>query len=173
LVAKVEEATRDVKHQIPVIGPGAEDANEARTIVSTRQPSIENLNMGLGKKKGHVHGSKVSGGHSTLIDGADAVVKKLGALPWFESVRPGVISVARGGKLSVIIRRHANATHVNTVKLIFRTKGSVQDVYLHVKDLETNLPTIVSDVFRVVGKELRGAVVYDRTVEKDADESLP
>ncbi len=126
--------------------------------------------MGLGKKKGHVHGSKVSGGHSTLIDGADAVVKKLGVLSWFESVRPGIISVAKGGKLSVTIRRHANATHVNTVKLIFRTKGSVQDVYLHVREMDTNLPAVVSDILRVVGKELRGAVVYDRTADQAADE---
>jgi hypothetical protein len=119
--------------------------------------------MGLGNKKGHVHGTGVSGGHSTLVDGADAVVKKLGVLPWFESVRPGVISVAKGGKLSVTIRRHADATHVNTVKLIFRTKGSVQDVFLCVRDLETNLLTIVSDIRRVVAREWRGAVVYDRT----------
>src|SRR5262245_12957834 len=121
--------------------------------------------MGLGKKKGHVHGSDVSGGHSTLIDGADAVVKRLGGLPWFESVRPSVISLARGGKPSVTIRRHTDATHVNTVKLIFRTKGSVQDVFLHVRGLETNLPTIVGDILRVVGKEWRGATVYDRTAE--------
>lgn len=126
--------------------------------------------MGLGSKKGHVHGTHVSGGHSTLIDGADAVVKKLGGRPWFESVRPGVISLARGGKLSVTIRRHADATHVNTVKLIFRTKGSVQDVFLHVRDLEANLPTIVGDILRIVGKELRGAAVYDRTVEQGAEE---
>lgn len=126
--------------------------------------------MGLGNKKGHVHGSQVSGRHTTLIDGADNVVKKLGALSWFESVRPGIISVAKGGKLSVTIRRPAGATHTNTVKLIFRTKGSVQDVYLHVRDLETNLADIVSDISRVVGKELRGAVVYDRTIEQDAEE---
>ena len=127
------------------------------------------MNMGLGNKKGHVHGSKVSGGHSTLIDGADAVVKKLGVLPWFESVRPGIISVAKGGKLSVTIRRYADGTHVNTVKLIFRTKGSVQDVYLHVRDMETNLPAVVSDILRVVGKEWRGAVVYDRTADAADD----
>ena len=65
--------------------------------------------MGLGNKKGHVQGSQVSGGHTTLIDGADNVVKKLGVLTWFESVRPGVISVAKGGKLSVAIRRLADA----------------------------------------------------------------
>jgi hypothetical protein len=128
------------------------------------------MNMGLGNKKGHVHGSQVSGGHTTLIDGADAVVKKLSLLSWFESVRPGVITVARGGKLSITIRRYADATHANTVKLIFRTKGSVQDVYLHVRDLETNLPTIVGDVLRVVGKAWRGAVVYDRTAEQAAVE---
>jgi hypothetical protein len=122
--------------------------------------------MGLGKKKGHVHGSKVAGGHTTLIDGADAVVKKLGSLSWFESVRPGVISVAKGGQLSVTIRRPAEAKHVNTMKLIFRTKGSVQDVYLQVRDLATNLPAVVSDILRVVGKEWRGAVVYDRTAEQ-------
>jgi hypothetical protein len=126
--------------------------------------------MGLGNKKGHVHGTSVSGGHSTLIDGADAVVKKLGVLAWFESVRPGIISVAKGGKPSVTIRRYADATHANTLKLIFRTKGSVQDVYLHVRDLEANLPTIVGDILRVVGRELRGAAVYDRTAERGAEE---
>lgn len=122
--------------------------------------------MGLGNKKGHVHGSQVSGGHTTLVDGADVVVKKLGALPWFESVRPAEISVAKGGKPSVTIRRHTDATHVNTLKLVFRTKGSVQDVYVHVRELETNLPVIVSDICRAVAKEFRGAEVYDRTDDR-------
>jgi hypothetical protein len=126
--------------------------------------------MGLGNKKGHVQGSQVSGSHTTLIDGADNVVKKLGVLSWFESVRPGMISVARGGKLSVTIRRPADTTHANTLKLIFRTKGSVQDVFLHVRDLEANLAEIVKDISRVVGKELRGAVVYDRTIGQDAED---
>lgn len=126
--------------------------------------------MGLGNKKGHVQGSQVSGSHTTLIDGADSVIKKLGVLSWFESVRPGIISVAKGGKLSVTIRRPADTTHENTVKLIFRTKGSVQDVFLQVRDLETNRENIVTDISRVVGKELRGAVVYDRTVGQDAED---
>lgn len=123
--------------------------------------------MGLGNKKGHVQGSQVSGGHTTLIDGADNVIKKLGVLSWFESVRPGIISTAKGGKLSVTIRRLADTTHVNTMKLIFRTKGSVQEVFLQVQDLATNHASIVSDISRVVGKELRGAVVYDRTNVED------
>jgi hypothetical protein len=126
--------------------------------------------MGLGNKKGHVQGSQVSGTHTTLIDGADDVIKKLGVLSWFEAVRPGIISVAKGGKLSVTIRRPADATHVNTVKLTFRTKGSVQDVYLHVKEMDENLANIVSDISRVVRKELRGAVVYNRTNEKTAED---
>ena len=125
--------------------------------------------MGLGNKKGHVQGSQVSGGHTTLIDGADNVIKKLGVLSWFESVRPGIISVAKGGKLSVTIRP-ADTTHLNTMKLIFRTKGSVQEVYLYVRDLETNLADIVSDISRVVGKELRGAVVYDRIIGQAAED---
>jgi Predicted metal-binding protein (DUF2103) len=128
------------------------------------------MTMGLGNKKGHVQGSHVAGTHTTLIEGADAVVKRLGVLGWFESVRPGVITVAKGGHLSVTVRRHADATHVNTVKLIFRTKGSVQDVYLHVRDMETNLPTVVADILRVVRKELRGAVVYDRTADRSAND---
>ncbi len=128
------------------------------------------MSMGLGNKRGHVHGSNVSGGHTTLIDGADALVKKLGVLPWFESVRPGVISVARGGKPSVTIRRPGDATHVNTLKLTFRTKGSVQDVHLHVREMENNLPTVIGDILRVVGRAWRGAVVYDRTAEA-ADEA--
>ena len=50
-------------------------------------------------------------------------------------------------------------------RVIFRKPRSVQDVYLQVHDLETNLPIIVSDIARVVGKELRGAEVYDRTAD--------
>ncbi|MEI7685041.1 MAG: DUF2103 domain-containing protein [Planctomycetota bacterium] len=123
--------------------------------------------MGLGNKKGHVQGSQVSGTHTTLINGADHVVKKLSGLSWFESVRPGIISVAKGGKLSITIRRPADTTHVNTVKLIFRTKGSVQDVFLNVRDMEANLADIVNDISRVVGKELRGAAVYNRTIGQD------
>ena len=126
--------------------------------------------MGLGNKKGHVHGSNVSGGHSTLIDGADVVVKKLGGMPWFESVRPAEISVARGGKSSVTIRRHADATHQNTVKLVFRKPGSVQDVYIHVRGLTANLAAIVSDICGVVRREMRGAEVYDRTGEHAPEE---
>ena len=49
----------------------------------------------------------MSGCHTTLIDGADNVIKRLSILSWFESVRPGVISVAKRGKLSVTIRRPA------------------------------------------------------------------
>jgi hypothetical protein len=126
--------------------------------------------MGLGNKKGHVQGSQVSGGHTTLIDGADNVIKKLEVLSWFESVRPGIISIAKGGKPSVTIRRPADTTHANTMKLIFRTKGSVQEVYLYVRELEANLVNIVRDITRVVGKELRGAVVYDRTIGQDAED---
>jgi hypothetical protein len=39
---------------------------------------------------------------------------------------------------------------------------------LRVRDLETNLAEIVGDISKVMGKELRGAVVYDRTIEQDA-----
>ena len=45
------------------------------------------------------------------------------------------------------------------------------DVYLQVRDLETNLADIVSDISRVVGKELRGAVVYDRTIDQELAKS--
>ncbi len=127
--------------------------------------------MGLGNKKGHVDGSHVSGGHTTLIDGADDVVKKMGNLPWFQSVRPAEISVAHGGKTSVTIRRHADTTHKDTLKLIFRKSGTVQDVYVHVRQLDKNLSTVVSDISRIVGKELRGADIYDRTAEQIVKET--
>ena len=47
-------------------------------------------------------------------------------------------------------------------------QGELQDVFLYVRDLEANLANIVTDISRVVGKELRGAVVYDRTIQQDA-----
>jgi hypothetical protein len=121
--------------------------------------------MGLGNKKGHVDGMKVSGGHTTLIDGTDGAVKKIRNMPWLESVRPAEINPAHGGKVSVTIRRHANAVHKNTLKLIFRKSGAAQDIYIHVRDLDANLSTVVSDISEIVRKELRGADVYDRTME--------
>ncbi len=120
--------------------------------------------MGLGHKKGHVHGKNVSGGHSTLIDAADDVIKKIDKMWWFQEVRPGEISFARGGKPSVTVRRHPDPTYKDTLKLIFRQSVAAQDVYIHVDGLGANLTTIVGDIRRIVEKALRGAEFYDRTI---------
>ena len=47
----------------------------------------------------------------------------------------------------------------------FEAEDVCQDVFLQVRDMETNLPAVVRDILWVVGKELRGAVVYDRTAD--------
>lgn len=124
--------------------------------------------MGLGRSKGHVNGSHVMGSHTTLIEGADVVVKKISRMPWFESVRPAVITHAHGGKPSVTIKRNI-APFRNTLKFIFRKSGSAQDVYVKVKDRDANIREIVADTERVVSREMRGATVYDRTNEHMTD----
>ncbi len=126
--------------------------------------------MGLGHQKGHVHGDRVSGGHTTLIDGADDVVRGLGRLSWFDTVRPSVIKHARGGSPSVTIRLHNDPNHRDALKLIFRKSGSAQDVYLHVPDLNGNLRNVIADITRVVGERLHGIDVHDRTAERIAED---
>ena len=122
--------------------------------------------MGFGHTKNHVSGDRVSGGHTTLIDGADRVVKKLGNTSWFHLVQPGVIRNARRGKASVTIRFHIDEAHKETLKLIFRRPGSAQNVYLHVPGLHEKLGEVVADITRVVGEKLRGIAIYDRTAER-------
>ena len=57
--------------------------------------------MGLGNKKGHVQGSQVSGGHTTLIDGADNVVKKLGVLSHYQNGVQRDVFLILDGRISV------------------------------------------------------------------------
>jgi hypothetical protein len=52
-----------------------------------------------------------------------------------------------------------------------RFRGSVCKGPLVARTSCGNLPAVVNDILRVVGKEWRGAVVYDRTADA-ADEGL-
>jgi len=122
--------------------------------------------MGLGNKKGHISGNQVTGRHTTVIDGADEILKKMARNPWFESARPGQIIVDRGGTQSITIKRHIDATHRNTLTLTFRKPGSVQKIDVVVQGLEENIEVIVADIEAIAAKAMRGAEIYDRTGER-------
>ena len=121
--------------------------------------------MGLGNKKGHITGKRVSGTHTSVIDGADEVLKKMHSKDWFVSARPREIIVDRGGNTSITLKRHVNTTYKNTLTITFRKSGTVQKVDVVIAELETNLATAIADIRKIAAKIMRGAKVYDRTTQ--------
>lgn len=119
--------------------------------------------MALGNKKGHISGKRVSGTHTSVIDGADDVLKKMAMKPWFVSARPREIIVDRGGAPSITIKRHVNEVYRNTLTLTFRKSGTVQKVDVVVENLEENSAAIVKDIHTIAARIMRGAEIYDRT----------
>lgn len=119
--------------------------------------------MGLGGKKGHIAGKHVSGGHTTVIDGVDAVIKKMADKEWFVSARPREVVVDRGGKISIAIKRHVNPAYRNTLTITFRKSATVQKIDVVARGIEDNLVNIVEDIRRIAAKYMRGAEIYDRT----------
>ena len=122
--------------------------------------------MGLGHKRGHVDGESVSGRHTTLIGVADKVVKRMERDGLFDEVRPGIINRASGGKPLVTIRRHADKTHADTLRVVFRQAGCVQEVFFHVENLHERLADVVAGITGIVEHEYNGgADVHDRTAD--------
>jgi hypothetical protein len=119
--------------------------------------------MGLGNKKGHITGKSVSGGHTTVIDGADTVLKKMATRDWFISARPKEVIVDRGGKTSITIKRHVNTTYCNTLTLTFRKSATVQKIDVVTHGLDENCAGIVEDIRKITAKAMKGAEIYDRT----------
>jgi|SRR6185369_8366076 len=118
--------------------------------------------MGLGNKKGHISGKKVSGTHTSVIDGADAVIKKMGSKSWFVSARAREIVVDRGGKASVTVKRHINVVYRNTLTITFRKSGTVQKIDVVVQDLDENLTEITEDIRNIAARQMCGAEFYNR-----------
>ncbi len=119
--------------------------------------------MKLGNKKGHISGRKVAGTHTSVIDGADRLLKKISTKEWFISARPREIIIDRGGTPSITIKRHSNTAYQNTLTLTFRKTGSVQKVDIVVANLTENIAGITEDIKTIAAKNMRGAEIYDRT----------
>ena len=122
----------------------------------------------LGRSKGHIVGDKVTGGHTTVIEGADKAIKKLAKNPWFVSVRPNEISADKsvgGGQPFVAISPYRNSTHKNTITLTFKRAGMVQKIDLVVNNWERDKDTVINDITKIVTKEWNGARTYNRFKE--------
>ena len=119
----------------------------------------------LGKSKGHIAGKKVTGGHATVIDEADKVIKKIAKQTWFVSVRPNEIKADKsvgGGQPFIAISPYRNNTHKNTITLTFKRSGMVQKIDICVSDWQNNQNTIINDITKIVSKEWNGAKTYNR-----------
>lgn len=132
----------------------------------------------LGPKKGHIAGSQVTGGHTTVFDGADTILKKLASKNWFFSVQPMQVHADRsvgGGQPFVAIQRHQNPIHANTLTLTFKKAGIVQKVNLRVINLEENGESIIQDITDVVYKTWNAKTYnrIDETEEKPVQTSHP
>jgi len=122
----------------------------------------------LGRSKGHIVGDKVTGGHTTVIEGADKVIKRMAKKSWFVSVRPNEISADRsvgGGQPFVAIAPYKNKTHKNTITLTFKRAGVVQRVDIGVSNWEADKTIIINDITQIVTKEWNGARTYNRFKE--------
>jgi len=116
-------------------------------------------------KGNHISGKAVSGGHTTVIDGVSAVVAKFAALPWFVSVRAGIITTGKkvgGGAPFVAVRRHKNEIQANTLELTFKRSGVVQKIYVQVEKLDENMVVIIADMEKIVYKLWKGAEFINR-----------
>lgn len=118
----------------------------------------------LGNKR-HVAGKKVSGGHTSVIEGASKLLNRFATKEWFVSVRPGEITTGKkvgGGKPFVSVKRHQNAMQKNTLTLTFKRSGVIQKIHIEVKGLENNLDTILKDMTEVIEYHWNGAELINR-----------
>ena len=115
--------------------------------------------------KNHVAGKKVSGGHTSVIDGASKILNKFANCNWFVSVRPGEITTGKkvgGGNPFVSVKKHQNILQKNTLTLTLKRAGVIQKIYVEVKDLEQNLEAIISDMKEIIANEWKGAELINR-----------
>lgn len=120
--------------------------------------------MRLGGSKNHVSGKHVSGGHTTLIDVADRIVKEMAKHNLFDSVRPAEICRAEGGRISVTIRALADE-HVDTLRVLFRQSGVIQEVFFHVKNFRERHDDVIGTIKKIVRDEYPGTEAKDHTLD--------
>lgn len=119
--------------------------------------------MAIKGSKGHVGGKKVSGRHSSVIEMADNILKKLAKAEWLESVRPMEIKPARGGRPAITIKRHPDTNFKHTLRLTFRQSGSVQDVDVKLVDLQMQREQAIEEIRTIANKLSNGLTVYDKS----------
>jgi len=115
--------------------------------------------------KNHVAGSRVSGGHTTVINGVAKILNRFAGQGWFVSVRPGEITTGKkvgGGAPFVSVKRHQNILQKNTLTLTFKRSGVVQKIYIQVVDLEKNMQVIIGDMAGIIKDLWKGAKLIDR-----------
>lgn len=115
--------------------------------------------------KNHIAGKKVSGTHTSVIDGVTKVINRFAAKEWFISVRPGEITTGKkvgGGTPFVSVRKHRNEVQKNTLTLTFKRAGVVQKIYIQTKELDDNFETIINDMAKIIEDYWKGAKLINR-----------
>ena len=119
--------------------------------------------MSIKGSKGHIGGKKVSGRHTSVIEMADTILKRLAKAEWLDSVRPMEIKPARGGRPAITIKKHPDVNFKHTLRVTFRQSGSVQDVDMKLHDLPANKAQAIDDIQTVANKLSSGLTVYDKS----------
>jgi hypothetical protein len=115
--------------------------------------------------KNHIAGKKVSGTHTSVIDGVTKILSKFSGRGWFVSVRAGEITTGKkvgGGVPFVSVKRHQNIQQKNTLTLTFKRSGVIQKIYVQVNDFEKNSVEVLADMKEIVAREWKGAELVDR-----------
>lgn len=129
--------------------------------------------MDLGNKRGHIDGDAVGGTHTTTIEGADAVLKRLSDQPWFRGVSTTPITLNNGGRVSVSVKRSPDPRQANTLLVTFVRPGNAQTFQLLVHDLEASLPQVLADLGEAAEKKLGRAPMYDHTQRGRNEQQKP
>lgn len=94
-------------------------------------------------KKGHRSGGKFSRSHTTVIPVAEPVVDTLAKLPGVSRISLGLIQNVPGGE-----RRFKVTPCQGGFKLVLRSSGSIQEIYVYTTQDEETIRAAVAVHFR-------------------------
>jgi hypothetical protein len=108
-------------------------------------------------RKNGYDGPKLQGSHTTVLEEGIPILRGLEQEEWLVSVRAGWITPkGNGGKKSLSIGKlDGNVTGDKTLKLILRSNGAVQELFLQV-DSAGRIPQAIERIREIAGKRVRG-----------------
>lgn len=114
-------------------------------------------------QKGHFHGKKLQGTHTTIIGDFERVLNYLEPEEWFESARTGKIENidSKGQPFVRLTLPNKNSSAPQSIIVDVRKNRTIQQILIQVEggDFTKATPRIIE----AVRKKLKGMTIIDRT----------